>query len=268
LTSPTTRPAWNPLLDAPVYPAERFAPLADRIATLLRTKADVLLIQGEAILALEAVASSLGRPGVRALNIVSSPYGTYFGTWLRRARADVVELVATPGQPIEIGAVQAALAALPAVDLIAIVHGEAANGAVNPIAEIAALARSRGALSIVDAVASVGAHDLGVDQLGIDVCVIGPQKALGGPAGLSAISVSKAAWCQIQGPAISSLSLLDQKTNWIDRGRGVLPGTPSGLEFWALEAALDRVEAEGIDALVNRHQRRHPGPRHRALDCR
>ena len=43
----------------------------------------------------------------------------------------------------------------------------------------------------------------------------------------------------------STLSLIDLRRNWLDAGRGVLPGMPSALEFFALEAALDRVETEG-----------------------
>ena len=81
--------------------------------------------------------------------------------------------------------------------------------------------------------------------------MIGPQKALGGSSGLSAVSVSKRAWTFIDrpdAPVFSTLSLLDLKRNWLDTGRGVLPGMPSALEFFALEAALDRVEAEGLDA--------------------
>jgi aspartate aminotransferase-like enzyme len=119
------------------------------------------------------------------------------------------------------------------------------------------LARAQGALLVVDAVASVGAHPLEIDALGIDIAVIGPQKALAGPAGLSAISVSARAWAAIAKTADfspSSLSLAEIKTNWLERGRGALPGTPPPLEFWALEAAIDRVEAEGIGNLIARHQ--------------
>ena len=51
------------------------------------------------------------------------------------------------------------------------------------------------------------------------------------------------------------LSLLDQKEQWLDCARGALPGTPSPLEFFALQAALDRLEAEGLDAVRDRHDR-------------
>jgi aspartate aminotransferase-like enzyme len=244
-------------LNVPAYPADRYALTADRLKSLLFTKSDVLLVQAEALLALEAVATSVARPGLSAVNVVTSPYGAYFGAWLRRGGVDVRDVLAEPGQPVSLAAVRNAIDALPELDILSVVHGEAANGALNPIAEITSFARARGALSIVDAVASFGAHPLAVDMLDLDIVAIGPQKAIGGPAALSAVAVSDRAWTHIAAApraAPSSLSLYDLKENWIDAGRGMLPGTPSAGDFWALEAALDRVEAEGIVALVGRHQ--------------
>ncbi len=215
-------------------------------------------MQAEAILALEAVASSLARPAMTAVNIVTSPYGTYFGTWLRRGGATVHDVVAESGKPITADAVRAALRPLPVVDLVAVVHAETSNGSLNPLPEIAALAKSKNALLVVDGVASFGGHRLEVDALGIDVAVIGPQKAIGGPAGVSIAAISPRAWEAIgksSQPSPSSLALADIKQSWLDRGRGALPGMPSALEFWALEAALDQVEAEGLDRLIARHER-------------
>lgn len=247
---------WNPLLDAPAYPSLGYARLADRLAVLLRTTNDVLLVQGEAIIALEAAATSLARPGLRALNIVTSPYGSWFGTWLRRGGADVVDLVAEAGKPVSLAAVEAALAARQ-VDLVALVHAESASGIVNPLEEIARLARTADALLVIDAVASFGGHKLDVDALGADVVVVGPQKSLGGAAGVSAVSVSLRAWRQIEAPGASQLSTLalrDLKSNWLDAGRGALPGMPSPIEFHTLEATLDRIEAEGLAAVIARHE--------------
>jgi aspartate aminotransferase-like enzyme len=246
---------WNPLLDAPNFPGDGYARLADRLAALLNTKNDVLLVQGEAIVALEATALSLARPGLRALNIVTSPYGVSFGTWLSRGGAAVTELAATPGKPIEAVQVAGALAGKE-IGLIAVVHAESASGILNPLEEIAALARKAGALLVVDAVASFAGHSLDVDALGADVVIVGPQKSLGGASGVSAVSVGARAWAQIAtpgGPDGSALSLADLKANWLATGRGALPGMPSPVEFYALEAALDRIEAEGIGAVIARH---------------
>lgn len=248
--------ASTALLDLEPYPADRYAMLADRCKAIMGTRNDVVFVQAEAILALEAAATSLARPGLVALNVVTSPYGAYVGNWLRRAGATVQVLAAEDGRPIAADAVAAALAALPRIDLVAMVHAETSSGILNPLPEIAALARARGALLLVDAVASLGGHHLDVDELGIDLCVAGPQKALAGPSGVSIVSVGPRAWAAMSPqPAPSSLSLLDLRTNWLERGRGVLPGMPSALEFWALEAALDRLEREGLAACIVRHQR-------------
>ncbi|MEJ8309600.1 pyridoxal-phosphate-dependent aminotransferase family protein [Agrobacterium larrymoorei] len=248
---------WSHLLDVPAFPPERYAKLADRLAALMKTQNDVLLIQAEAVLALEAVATSLARPGVKALNIVTSPYGAWFGDWLKRGGSDVINLVAEPGRTIAIEAVHQQLDEHPDIAVLSLVHAESATGILNPLEDIVGLARERGVLTVVDAVASIGGHALNVDEQGIDIVVIGPQKSLAGPAGISAISVSDRAWEMLQhggAPRNSMLSLLDQKEQWLDSGRGALPGTPAPLEFFALDAALERLEAEGIDSVQARHR--------------
>ncbi|ABC93173.1 probable aspartate aminotransferase protein (plasmid) [Rhizobium etli CFN 42] len=248
-------PHWNALHGVPAYPVERYGALADRIGGILMSRNDVLLMQAEATVALEAVAVSLARPGLSALNVVTSSYGSWFGQWLRRGGAAVRDVAAQPGLPIEIEAVAKALDAGPHVDLLAVVHAESASGILNPLTRIMALAQARGIVTVVDAVASVGGHPLDIDGLGIDIAVIGPQKALGGPAGVSALSVSRRAWQLILRdgtPRDSILSLADLKT-WVDGGRRGLPGTPSPLEFFALEATLDRIEAEGLESVIARH---------------
>ncbi|GMB79954.1 alanine--glyoxylate aminotransferase family protein [Shinella zoogloeoides] len=248
---------WNALNDAPVFPPERFGLVADRLGRILKTRNDILLFQTEAVVALEAVTASLARPGLKAINIITSPFGAWFGGWLRRGGAEVVTLVAEPARPIEAEAVTAAFEAHPDTKVVIFCHAESANGVLNPLEEIVAAAHARGIVTVVDAVASVGGHALDVDALGVDIAVIGPQKSLAGPAGVSALSVSPTAWTLITaegGPRESTLSLLDRKA-WLDAGRGVLPGTSASLEFFALEAALDRFEAEGPDAVLARHAR-------------
>lgn len=244
------------LLDPPPFPADRVASLADRLGRLIGTSGDVLLVQAEAVVALEAVAASVGRPGIKAVNIVTSPYGVWFGRWLRHAGASVVEIRAEAACPVSVGAVAATLDAHPDATFLAMVHAESASGILNPLEAIQHLARERGILTVVDAVASLGGHDFSADALRADIVVVGPQKALAGPAGISAVAVGKRAWGHIDrpdAPHTSTLSLIDQKRLWLDAGRGALPGTPAPLELWALAAALDRVEAEGIERIVDRH---------------
>ncbi|MEU3061387.1 aminotransferase class V-fold PLP-dependent enzyme [Streptomyces subrutilus] len=247
----------HPLLDLPALTAERFASIERGVADLLSTRQDVVITQGEALLPLEGCIRSGARPGSTALNVVTGPYGTTFGNWLRDCGATVVDLAVPFDTAVTADRVAGALAAHPGIDFVSLVHAEAATGNTNPVAEIGEAVRAHGALFMLDAVASVGAEPLLPDAWGVDLCVIGAQKAMGGPAGVSAVSVSERAWARFAenpaAPRRSYLSLLDWKERWIDGGRTTLLHAPAQLEMLALEACLDRIAAEGLPAVMARH---------------
>ncbi|OKK19038.1 aspartate aminotransferase [Streptomyces sp. CB00455] len=247
----------HPLLDLPALTPERFASIERGVADLLATRQDVVITQGEALLPLEACIRSGARPGSTALNVVTGPYGTTFGNWLRDCGASVVDLAVPFDTAVTAEQVARALAAHPEIDFVSLVHAEAATGNTNPVAEIGEAVRAHGALFMLDAVASVGAEPLLPDEWGVDLCVIGAQKAMGGPAGVSAVSVSERAWARFAdnpaAPRRSYLSLLDWKERWIDGGRTALLHAPAQLEMLALEACLDRIAAEGLTSVTARH---------------
>ncbi|MFI5760543.1 pyridoxal-phosphate-dependent aminotransferase family protein [Streptomyces sp. NPDC051563] len=247
----------HPLLDLPPLTAARFASIERGVAELLGTRADVVITQGEALLPLEGCIRSGARPGSTALNVVTGPYGTTFGNWLRDCGAHVVDLEVPFDTAVSAAQVDRALSEHPEIDFVSLVHAEAATGNTNPVAEIGEAVRAHGALFMLDAVASVGAEPLLPDAWGVDLCVIGAQKAMGGPAGVSAVSVSDRAWARFAenpaAPRRSYLSLLDWKERWIDAGRTALPHAPAQLEMLALEACLDRIAAKGLPAVTARH---------------
>lgn len=252
-------PGWSVPLDPPAFPPARYERLGRRLAAVLdAAHHDVLIVPGEAVVALEAVAREAGASGAHFLNVATSVYGRLFGEWLASAGATVTTLEpSVAGRPITLEEVSDALTASGAA-VLAFVHGEAATGILNPLAGILALARACGAVTIVDAVASVGAEPLHVADGGPDIVVIGPQKALGGPAGVSAVAIDEAGWGLLRrrpdAPAFSSLSLLDIRRDWLDTSRRVVPGTPHLHDLWALEAALDALEHETLPVRIARHR--------------
>ncbi|WP_432138269.1 MULTISPECIES: pyridoxal-phosphate-dependent aminotransferase family protein [unclassified Streptomyces] len=247
----------HPFLDPAPLDAARFASIEDRVARLLGTRQDVLITQGEALLPLEGAIRAAAGPGTTALNVITGPYGQTFGHWLRDCGATVIDLAVPFHTAVKAAQVRQAFAEHPEIDFVSLVHAEAATGNTNPAAEIGSVAREHGALLYLDAVASVGAEPVEPDAWGVDLCVIGAQKALGGPAGVSAVSVSERAWARMaanpHAPRRSYLSLLDWKERWIDRGRAVLPHAPAQWEMLALEACLERVERAGLAAVTARH---------------
>ncbi|MEU4276538.1 pyridoxal-phosphate-dependent aminotransferase family protein [Streptomyces tanashiensis] len=247
----------HPLLDLAPLTAAQFASIERRVAALLSTEQDVVITQGEALLPLEGCIRSGARAGSTALNVVTGPYGQTFGNWLRDCGATVVDLEVPFHAAVTAEQVERALAEHPEIDFVSLVHAEAATGNTNPVAEIGEVVRAHGALFYLDAVASIGAEPVLPDAWGVDMCIIGAQKAMGGPAGVSAVSVSARAWERFAAnpaaPRRSYLSLLDWKERWIDGGRKALLHAPAQLEMLALEACVERIEAEGLDALMARH---------------
>ena len=249
----------HPLLDhAPPTP-EAFAAVEADAARILRTDEDVVIVQAEAALALEAVLLGLVRPGLRVLSLSSGAYGVWFANELRKLGAEVSTIDVGSREAVDAASVAEALERDPAIALVVFVHAESLSGNVNPAGEICRVVRAHGALCLVDAVASIGAHPLEVSKWGIDVCIAGPQKALAGSSGTSLVSVSERAWQAMRdnptAPRGSFLSLLDWKDSWIDAGRKQIPGTPAIVEMLALEAACARVLDEGLDQVVARHER-------------
>jgi aspartate aminotransferase-like enzyme len=245
--------------DARPIDAETYARTERLLGRLLDSTRDVLLLQGEAILVLEAAARGLGGPGVRALNLVSGPYGQVLGDWLAIGGAEVDHLSVEFDQALDPAAVRAALAR-ERFDVVSVVHAEAATGVVNPLQEIAAAAHEAGALVVVDAVASVGAEPLPIDDWDLDLVMIGTQKTLAGPNGVCALVANERAWSQIaanpSAPRNSILSLLDWKQRWIDAGRKRVPGYVYDHEMRALIAAFDELGDDvGLGRVIERHQR-------------
>jgi aspartate aminotransferase-like enzyme len=260
----------HPLLDLPPLTADDFAATERRIAALLRTDNDVVITQGEALLPLEGAIRGAARPGSTALNVVTGPYGRGFGDWLRDAGAKVVELAVPFDRAVTADQVAEALERDPRIEFVSLVHAEAATGISNPVAEIGPVVRAHGALLMLDAVASVAAEPLLTDAWGVDLCVVGAQKAMGGPAGVSAVAVGERAWRRLAdnpaAPRHSYLSLLDWRERWIDTGRRALPHAPAQLEMLALAACLDRIEEDGLDAVIARHRDAAARTREGALD--
>jgi pyridoxamine--pyruvate transaminase len=241
----------------PVF-LERFIETERLLAEVYRTTNDVVLMQGEAVLGLEAAARGLVAPGMRCLNLVSGVYASWFGDWLREYGAEVSEVRVPYDEAIDPAEVERALAQHGPVELVSIVHSETPSGIENPLAAIGPLAHAHGALVLADVVSSLGGTALAIDEWNVDLAVAGPQKCLAGPPGMSLVTVSPRAWEAMESnpgaPRGSFLSLLDWKHKWIDGGRVAFPYTPSVSDVHGVHAALlEVVEDGGVEASVARH---------------
>ena len=236
---------------------ELFAHTTDLLRQVFRTSYDVVIMQGEAILGLEAAAASLISPGDKVLNLVSGVFGKWFQDFIEKYGGETIELAVPYDEAIDPDQVRRALAANPGVKFLSVVHSETPSGTQNPVREIGRIAKEFGVLTLVDTVSGLGGELLSPEDWGLDVAVAGPQKCLGGTPGLSLIAVSPDAWRamadRLPGPLRGSfLSILDWKHAWLEQGR--FPYTPSVTEIYALESVLSQALEVGMERFVGRQQ--------------
>lgn len=216
-----------------------------------------VVLQGEAVLGLEAAVAALTRERDVVLCLVSGDFARGLGDWARPRAREVVELEVPDGQVIDPERVRHALRERPEISLVLAVHCETVAGTVNPMGAIGEVVAEAGATLLVDAIASFAG--MPVDPAGwrAGVVVAGSEKCLGGPPGLSLLYVSQQAWERIEAnpaaPRGSFLSLLDWRDAHLpDRA---FPFAPSVSDVYALHACLEQYLEEGEAAAWERHRR-------------
>ena len=175
-----------------------------------------------------------------------------------RCGAEVIKVEAEWGRIIEPEAIENALKAQKKVKLLALVHAETSTGVLQPLTEASRLAKQYEALFLIDAVTSLGGHELAVDDWGIDIVYSCSQKCIGAPPGLSPFTASQAALAAMQARTCKipswylDLSLLS--TYWSGSSRVYHHTVPISF-FYALHEALAMVTEEGLEARWQRHLR-------------
>ena len=138
---------------------------------------------------------------------------------------------------------------------VLVVHIDTASGVVNDIKAIgeAVRAAGRGALFLVDAVASLGCVPFEMDAWAVNVAMSGSQKGLMTPPGLSFVAAGKRALA-----AHRRAGLRTAYWDWTARDGEVhyqkYAGTPPEHLLFGLRQALDMLIAEGLENVFLRHR--------------
>jgi pyridoxamine--pyruvate transaminase len=239
------------------YFLELYEDTTENLRIAMGVSSAPVIMHGEAVLGLEAAAASLIARDDVVLNLASGVYGKGYGYWVDRYCRELLEIEVPYNEVIEPAAVEAMFVERPDIAVVSVVHSETPSGTLNPVGDIATICDKNGALLIVDAVSSFGAVEVDFEGWPADLVVVGPQKALGGPPGLSLLYVSEKAWAKIDAnpdaPTASMLSISD----WRDAHKADVnfPFTPSTVEIYALNSTVNQYLREGPEAAWARHDR-------------
>ncbi|MGD2148601.1 MAG: alanine--glyoxylate aminotransferase family protein [Anaerolineae bacterium] len=234
---------------------EIFAETTRMLKEVFQTEQDVIMMQGEALLGLEAAAACCFQPGDKVLNLVSGTFGHEYAWYIELYGAEPIEIRVPYNEVIDPADVRKVLMENPDISYLAVVHSETPSGTLNPVEEICPIAKEFGVVTIVDAVSSMAGVDIRPDEWGFDICVVGPQKCIASTPGLALISVSEDGWNAMRkhDPPIrySYLSMLDWKEIYLETGK--FPYTIFTNEVVALHEALQQILEEGLENVWERH---------------
>lgn len=228
-----------------------FAECQTGLKAFLKTTDDVLILACSGTGGMEAALVNVLSPGDKMLALVAGSFGERWTAIGRAHGMAVQELRAGWGEAVAPDEVARALDADPAIRAVFVQLSESSTGAAHDVEAMARITRERpDTLLVVDAISGAGALPLQTQAWGVDVAVVGSQKALALPPGLAFVSVSPRAWTRMES-ARAGRFYFDLRRERKAQAGGESAFTPAISNVVALRAALASVEASGgVDALV------------------
>lgn len=207
--------------------------------------------------AMEASCVNLLEPGDTAIVCRNGYFGNRLADIAKRCGAEVFVVDSSWGNPVDIEALGEELSKHPKVKMVGMVHAETSTGSLSPLTRAIELAHEHDALIVVDAVTSLGSHDVRMDEWDIDVCYSASQKCLGAPPGLAPISLGSRAMGVInerKTPVQSFyFNLKDLQAYWSET-HAYHHTSPISMTY-GLRESLRMMMEEGIDERLKRHAR-------------
>lgn len=229
--------------------------VTDHLKQLYRTQAaDVLLMTSSGTGGLESAVANCFSPGDEVLVPNAGFFAERFKTLAERFGLTVHTVDYGWGQRIRPDDVARSLAAHP-VKAVLLTQSETSTGVIQPIQDLAEVARAAGAMVVVDVVSSLGAVPFAFDEWGIDVAIGGSQKALSASPGIAFVAISERAWAATE-TATNPRFYFDWRTyrKFADLPDPENPWTPAISVMQGLQAALRLYFQDGIEAAMDRHR--------------
>ncbi|MEM6448210.1 MAG: alanine--glyoxylate aminotransferase family protein [Cyanobacteria bacterium P01_D01_bin.123] len=231
--------------------------VTDNLRWLHQTQQDVFTLSASGTGAMEAAMVNVLSPGDRVLCGVNGKFGERWADMADTFGMQCERIETEWGVPYPVNAFREQLEAdtEKTIKAVILTHSETSSAVLNDVQAIAALAKAHGeALVIVDAVTSVGATNVPMDEWGLDLVASGSQKGYMMPPGLGFVAVSERAMAATKTSKLPKYywSFAQAKKSL---AKNTTPFTPAVNLIFALQATLKSMREEGLPALVARHDR-------------
>jgi len=244
----------------------QFIRLMDEIKGLLQfafktNNALTLPVSAPGSAGMETCFVNLVEPDEKVIVCVNGVFGKRMVENVERCGAIPVIVEDEWGAAVSVDKVEAALKENPDAVVLAFVHAETSTGVISDAEALAALARNKNCLTLVDAVTSLGGVKLDVDRWGIDAIYSGTQKCLSAAPGISPVSFSEKAVQKIQkrkSPVQSWFMDLNLVMGyWGSNAKRAYHHTAPVNALYGFHESLLVLREEGLDAAWARHNYHH-----------
>ena len=227
--------------------------VTDRLKQVFHTSADVHILTSSGTGAMEAAISNTLSPGDKVLCASIGSFGDRFGQIARVFGADVTMLSFPPGTAVETEQLRESLAADPDIKAVLVTHNETNTGVTNDLEAICGVVKGEfDKLLLVDGISSVCSIPLRTDAWDCDVVVSASQKGWMLPPGLAFFSFSERAWRAHASATMPRFYFdVSQYKKYYEIGQP--PYTPALSVIFALDYSLEKVLAEGMESVYERH---------------
>jgi len=233
------------------------AEINDNLKWLHQTKNEVLSLNVSGTGAMEAGMINFLSPGDRVLVGVNGKFGDRWAQICEVFGMETERITSDWGTPLDPNEFKTKLEAdtNKQIKAVVITHSETSAGVLNDLETINKYVKAHGeALIIVDAVTSLGAYNVPVDDWGLDVVASGSQKGYMIPPGLGFISVSDKAWKAYETSKFPRF-YMDLGKYKKANAKNSTPFTPPINLMFGLQTALQMMQREGLENIFARHQR-------------
>jgi aspartate aminotransferase-like enzyme len=217
--------------------------------------ADVLPVHATGRAAMEGAMVNFFVPGDTVVVACNGKFGEMWAGFAEVHGVDVVQVAADWDRSVDPEEVATALDATPDAKAVLVVHSDTSTGVLNPVAEIAAVARDYGCLVLVDGISSVGGVPFRFDEWDLDFAVVSSQKCLMSSPGLALAVVGARAWGAAErgGMPRAYLDFASIRRS-LDGSRPETPGTTPVMLVLQLLEAVRMIHEEGMEEVFHRHR--------------
>jgi aspartate aminotransferase-like enzyme len=222
---------------------------------LYQTKNDVLIICSTGTGGMVGAVNNFFSPGDKALVINGGNFGERWTKICKAYNLEVEEIKIDWGRAVDPREVGKKLQNDPSIKGVFVQASETSTGVYHDIESLGSIVKKHdNTLLVVDAISALVAHNLKMDEWGIDVMIGGSQKGLMLPPGLAFIGVSGKAW-NFADSSTSPKFYFNFKKERESLSKNQTSFTSPVTLIIGLNESLKILQAEGLENAFRRHEK-------------